>query len=83
MENSRDRVFVNMNAGKKVLGVDVRIGIAAVIVLGLAMPILHGIWWPTVIGIVVWLVGAACEKRDPRFFDLLPLRFQLKDRYER
>ena len=81
-DSARDRVFVSMNATKKVLGVDYRIGAVAAALGVVIMPFAHSLWRASAIAIVVWIIGAVCEKRDPRFFDLLPLRFQLKDRYE-
>ncbi len=71
-----------MNASKKVLGVDCRIGAVAAGFGMVMMPFVHSLWRASAIAIIVWIVGAICEKRDPRFFDLLPLRFMLKDRYE-
>lgn len=71
-----------MNAARKLLGADVRVAMAAGVIGGVLMPFLHSVWYAAVAAMVAWVIGAICEKRDPRFFDFFPLRFQLKDRYE-
>jgi type IV secretory pathway TrbD component len=77
-----DRVFSSLNSTQYWLGADYRIVLVAAGIGMVLMWKFNAFLWPSGIGILLWIIGALCEKRDPRFFYLLPLRLMLKDRYE-
>ena len=78
----QDRVFTSLNAPRKWLGADRRLIWACGGVWGILTVLLGGIWLSFFIAAPLWCVGAVLNQRDPRFFDFLPLLFQLKSRYE-
>ena len=78
----QDRVFTSLNARRKWLGADYRLAMVCAGVAVVLMSILGSVWKPVMISMLLWVIGALCEKRDPRFFEFFPLRFQLKSRYE-